>query len=593
MIDTILRNFAITDFDFREYAHTPDQFSHLFDEWVPYYRMKYAICQTINPRSILEVGVRYGYSAITFLKAAPDATYLGIDNDTNIDGGEKGAIRWAKIIAEPYKAGFLIADTQEMNTFPGDFYDFIHIDGQQDGDGTTHDLEMALEKGRWILLDGFFWCKDNLLSSTYFLDKYKNFIEFSLVIPSYAGELLIKIKSTGRPVFYRKGCSNSDIKASYCYDYYMKDCAGYEQFKKHPKGFLEDRRLLSAYYLANPQKGQSILDIGCGRGELAYALAKEGARVTGIDYSNSAISIAKQTFCNEDSNLNLKYIESDILSVPFETKYDVIIATGFVEQVEPDMLNTMFAKIATLLERDGKFIIHTAPSLHYYQYAYNEKRAMARQAGLYLPKNPRTYYEDLLHINEQSPESLYNSLSDHFSHIQIWTSTLPDPIGSLGRDFSQDEVFRSRDIFAMTSHTLVRKEDILRLISQNKLNAWNLAVTLYTSITDIRCETQERFSIDVTVQNQSTERFVSLLPNPINISYHWKHVDGNCAIHDGIRTPILKPLQPSEKRDFTMSVIAPEKKGRYNLQISLVQEGNFWFEQILSNLPVSVAAKII
>jgi 2-polyprenyl-3-methyl-5-hydroxy-6-metoxy-1,4-benzoquinol methylase len=555
--------------------------------------MKYAICQTINPRSILEVGVRYGYSAIAFLKAAPDAIYLGIDNDTNSFGGTKGSIRWAKKITGHYKANFLIADTQDMNTFPGDFYDFIHINGQQDGDGTSHDLELALEKGRWILLDGFFWSKENLLSATYFLDKYKNFIEFSLVIPSYAGELLIKTKGTERPIFFRKGCSNSDLKDSYCYDYYMQDCAGYEQFKKYPKSVLEDMRLLTAYYLANPKKGQTILDIGCGRGELAYALAKDGANVTGVDYSDSAISIAQQTFCNQDSNLNLKYIEGDVLSIHFETKFDVIIAADFVEHVEPDILNTIFGKISTLLTPEGILVIHTAPSLLYYQFAYEEKRAMAIQAGSYLPKNPRTYYEDLMHINEQTPESLYNSLSQHFSHIQIWTTTLPDPIGSIGRDFSQDEVFRSRDIFAMASHAPIIKENILHLISQNELNVANLAVTLATPLTDIRCETQEPFKVNVTIKNQGTERLVSRSPKPVHISYHWINEDGHCVIHDGIRTPILKPLQPSEKRDFTMNVIAPEKRGRYRLQISLVQESQFWFEQVVGNLPISITAEVI
>jgi len=171
MLDTIFKNFEETDFDFRQYAYQNDELSYLFEEWLPYYRMKYSICKAINPQSILEIGVRYGYGAVTFLKAAPGATYLGIDNDSISFGGSKGAIDWAKKITESYKADFLIADTQQMTSLPGDFYDLIHIDGQQDGDGTIRDMEMALEKGRWILVDGLFWSKENLLASTYFLEK--------------------------------------------------------------------------------------------------------------------------------------------------------------------------------------------------------------------------------------------------------------------------------------------------------------------------------------------------------------------------------------------------------------------------------------
>ena len=190
MIEEIFSIYNNCNYDFKKHTNSSDDLSYLFDEWVPYYRMKYAICKALQPKTILEIGVRYGYGAITFLSAMPESQYLGIDNDSDSFGGSKGAIDWARTITKGYDVRFLIANSQEMTALPGEGYDLIHIDGQQDGDGTIHDLEMALPKAKFVLLDGYFWSKENMMSATYFVEKYKQFIEYSLIIPSYAGELV-------------------------------------------------------------------------------------------------------------------------------------------------------------------------------------------------------------------------------------------------------------------------------------------------------------------------------------------------------------------------------------------------------------------
>jgi hypothetical protein len=67
--------------------HPDDPLSYLFDEWQPYYRLKWAIASVVAPGSILEIGVRNGYSAGAFLGARPRARYLSIDADTDTHGG--------------------------------------------------------------------------------------------------------------------------------------------------------------------------------------------------------------------------------------------------------------------------------------------------------------------------------------------------------------------------------------------------------------------------------------------------------------------------------------------------------------------------
>jgi 2-polyprenyl-3-methyl-5-hydroxy-6-metoxy-1,4-benzoquinol methylase len=589
MMEKILSLNKESNFDFREFAFPNDELSYLFDEWVPYYRMKFAICKAINPASILEVGVRYGYSAITFLKASPDATYFGIDCDTNTFGGSKGAIEWAKKITEGYKADFLIANTQQMTTFSGDFYDFIHIDGQQDGDGTVHDLELALPKAKWILLDGYFWSKENMLSATYFLDKYRQFIDYAMIIPSYAGDLLIKTKDNARNIrIAGKDYSDHAIREEYDQTYFLQDCGGYDSFKRYQGHQLTDARLLAAFYIANPGDGTSILDIGCGRGELCFALALAGASVTGIDYSPSAIAIAENTFSGAINKDKLEFIYDDFLQFDFNKEFDRIIATDFIEHIEKSRSDRVLRKVAGLLKPGGFFILHTSPNSLNYEIPYQVKRSMARSVGSYLPKNPRTYYEDVMHINEQTPDSLKTSLEKHFPHVIVWVATAPDSVGSLGREYSLTERINARSIFAVASQSPLDTAHLLHQLIQNPLDTKMLRAKISVCLYPETVTPDEHFFVDLTLDNLCEEIWKSLPPNPVYLSYHWLDEKRVCIVFEGVRTVIRFSLLPGKSQHFSMDVVAPKTPGEYILQVTLVQEGCFWFEKVVQNLPVSL-----
>src|SRR6185295_18085068 len=51
------------------------------------------------------------------------------------------------------------------------------------------------------------------------------------------------------------------------------------------------RRLLR---LAAPQSGERALDLCCGTGDIAFALAHRGARVTGLDFSEPMLNVARR-----------------------------------------------------------------------------------------------------------------------------------------------------------------------------------------------------------------------------------------------------------------------------------------------------------
>ncbi|HEY9813196.1 MAG TPA: methyltransferase, partial [Candidatus Sericytochromatia bacterium] len=67
MFESIIQQAKITDYDFRQTANPEDRLVHLFSEWLDYYKLKWSIARVLKPASILEIGVRFGYSAAAFL----------------------------------------------------------------------------------------------------------------------------------------------------------------------------------------------------------------------------------------------------------------------------------------------------------------------------------------------------------------------------------------------------------------------------------------------------------------------------------------------------------------------------------------------
>ncbi len=590
MIEKILEILKTTDYDFRKHAPKNDPLEYHFPEWVSYYRLKYAISKAIEPKSILETGVRFGYSAITFLEASPDASYIGIDIDCESYGGEKGAVDWAKKIMKKYDAEFIIADSTKMTSFPGVFYDLIHVDAQQDGDGTFGDLRKALEKGRYILVDGYFWSKPNMLSSAHFLDKYKEFIEYALIIPGYAGELLIKTKPNAKNIFNQYTGAYETLVDSYDKNYYLNDCGGYETFLRTNGEEISDHRLLAAIYLSRPDKTKNILDIGSGRGELAYALSKSAQHVVGIDYSKDAIAIATQTF--KDIK-NLDFVQADILKYETDEKFDVVLATDVVEHIEQDMLLKMFDKVKTLLSKNGVFIVHTAPNKLKYIYEYSTKYKIALDIGTYIPKNPRTHYEDMMHINEQTPAKLNRGLKKYFDSVFVWTALAPDILGDFGSGPSRKLLKKHDSIFAICSNEPLDKNNTISILTQQPLDRQALDVKIKVLDRVFQLEAGKKTVLTVEIENNSKERLASLSPFPIYISYHWKNKNkGEYALFDGVRSMLNPPLAQNSTGVYKVDIIAPKERGSYILEISMVQEGQFWFEEACPSVLCSFITEV-
>ena len=83
--------------------------------------------------------------------------------------------------------------------------------------------------------------------------------------------------------------------------------------------------------LAAVQSGNRALDLCCGTGDLALALARRGAEVTGIDFSPAMLEIAEaRRQWNFKSQIsNLKFMPGDALQIPFPDASFDIVTVGY------------------------------------------------------------------------------------------------------------------------------------------------------------------------------------------------------------------------------------------------------------------------
>ncbi|MBP3962103.1 class I SAM-dependent methyltransferase [Paenibacillus lignilyticus] len=103
--------------------------------------------------------------------------------------------------------------------------------------------------------------------------------------------------------------------------------------------------------------GASVLDIGCGMGRHALALAQLGYKVTGIDLSESLLQKARE--CNEQGHIH-SLIQGDMRELPFEDgSFDATVnlftSFGYFE-MEADN-HRVIREIRRVLKPRGAFLI--------------------------------------------------------------------------------------------------------------------------------------------------------------------------------------------------------------------------------------------
>jgi ubiquinone/menaquinone biosynthesis C-methylase UbiE len=107
-------------------------------------------------------------------------------------------------------------------------------------------------------------------------------------------------------------------------------------------------------YLFKKYKGKKVLDYGCGDGDVAVFLAKNGIEMVGIDIADIRIKKARQLAQKEGMNSEVAFFVMDAEKTEFPNNYfDGIICTGVLHHLE---IEKAFKEMARILKPEGTII---------------------------------------------------------------------------------------------------------------------------------------------------------------------------------------------------------------------------------------------
>ena len=99
-----------------------------------------------------------------------------------------------------------------------------------------------------------------------------------------------------------------------------------------------------------------IADFGCGPGLYTIRLAKQGAKVTGIDFSENSLKYAKEAADQE--GVNIDYIHENYLNLETSKRFDLIIMImcDFCA-LSPGQRKILLAKFSSILKPGGSVLL--------------------------------------------------------------------------------------------------------------------------------------------------------------------------------------------------------------------------------------------
>ncbi|HEY6168384.1 MAG TPA: bifunctional demethylmenaquinone methyltransferase/2-methoxy-6-polyprenyl-1,4-benzoquinol methylase UbiE [Verrucomicrobiae bacterium] len=110
--------------------------------------------------------------------------------------------------------------------------------------------------------------------------------------------------------------------------------------------------------LAEPAPGKRALDLCCGTGDVAFALARAGCEVTGLDFSAEMLAVAERraTADGDPQIANCKFIRGDAQKLPISDKSFDIVTISYGLRNLAD-LDRGLAEMKRVLKSGGRALV--------------------------------------------------------------------------------------------------------------------------------------------------------------------------------------------------------------------------------------------
>ena len=122
------------------------------------------------------------------------------------------------------------------------------------------------------------------------------------------------------------------------------DSSLYDQ--KHSFVFKYGEEVLA---LLNPQRGERILDVGCGTGHLTKLIAEAGAKVVGVDSAPEMVEAARAAYPD------INFVVADAANFSFREPFDAVFSNAALHWVTA--AEHAVVCMAQVLKQGGRFVV--------------------------------------------------------------------------------------------------------------------------------------------------------------------------------------------------------------------------------------------
>jgi SAM-dependent methyltransferase len=130
--------------------------------------------------------------------------------------------------------------------------------------------------------------------------------------------------------------------------HFLRTATRGQRYTHREIAFLESCGLLAP--------GRRILDLACGGGRHSLAMARQGARVTGIDLGPAAIATARRRA--QRAGLSVEFVQDDIRHLTYESDFDAVtLLFGCFTEMPLQQAEEVLRHISRSLRPGGLFVL--------------------------------------------------------------------------------------------------------------------------------------------------------------------------------------------------------------------------------------------
>lgn len=402
----------------------------------------------------------------------------------------------------------------------------------------------------------------------------------------------------------------------------LYEAQAYDPFDPGYPGYLTIRRFADHAAPLIPAAG-TVLDLGCGPGEITCELARRHPHLSflGVDHSAQAIRRAREHAARLGL-ANARFEAGDAESLPASDRYALITMFDAFHHLEHPSAFVAWLRARTsrclLIEPAGTWSGRWARALDLdwlLADLANVRDRLEAACGEPRPGDPAAAPSpDAGPARGEGAIERRYALDDFAAFFAGWTLHVTGTIAGFDR-YPPGAHARSalRGVTGELAYTLVRATEEL-LVARGRDGAakhWVIAATSepgvlaprlpaarlepadagpsrVSSACDVRYEAYDgpaeaaagaEFRARVDLRNAGWDTWSSEGAHPVHASYHWLTPRGEMVEFDGLRSRLPAAIGPGDRASLLITVRAPAAPGRYLLAIDLAREGVTWFSE--------------